>query len=49
MKSEKKEITERKEQPNQERIRMLREKENFGILEADTMKEVKMKEKIRKE
>ena len=49
MKSEKKEITERKEVPNQERIRKLKEKENFGILEADTIKEVKMKEKIRKE
>ena len=38
--------------PNQENIRSLREKENYkylGILEADTIKPAKMKEKIKKE
>ena len=41
-------ITERIELPNQERIRMLREKEtykNLGILETDTIKQVEMEEK----
>ena len=39
------------EQPNQDKIRTLREKETYkylGILEADTIKQVEMKEKIRK-
>ena len=49
MKSGKREITEAIELPNQERIRMLGEKENYmylGILKADTIKHVEMKEKI---
>ena len=38
--------------PNQEKIRTLGEKETykyFGILEADTIKQVEMKDKIQKE
>ena len=40
------------EQPNQDKIRMFGEKETFkylGILEGETMNEVEMKEKIKKE
>ena len=40
-----------KELPNQERFRKLGEKENYkylGIFEADTIKQTKIKEKIRK-
>ena len=40
------------ELPNQEKIRIPREKETskyLGILEADTIKQVEMKEKIKKE
>ena len=40
------------ELPNQQKIRMLREKETnkyLGILEADTIKQVEMKENIKKE
>ncbi len=40
------------ELPNQERIRTRGEKENYkylGILEADIIKQVEMKEKIKKE
>ena len=40
------------EQPNQDKIRMLGEKETYkylGISEADTIKQVEMKEKIKKE
>ena len=51
-KSGNKEIKERIEQPNQERIKTLEEKENYkylGILEEDTIKQEEMKEKIRKE
>ena len=51
MKSGKRHLTEGMEQTNQEKIRMLREKETYkylGILEADTIKQVKMKEKIKK-
>ena len=51
-KSEKRETTEGTELPNQEKIRMLGEKENYkylGILEADTIKQAEMKEKVRKE
>ena len=51
MKSGKKQITEGIELPNQERIKTPKEKENFkylGILEADTIKQAKMKEKITK-
>ena len=52
MKSGKRQITEGIELPNQERNRTLEEKENYKyleILEADTIKQAKMKEKIRKE
>ena len=51
MKSVKRNITEGAEQQNQEKIRTLGEKETYkylGILEADTIKQVKMKEKIKK-
>ena len=47
-KSGKRQITEGIELPNQERIRMFREKETYkysGILKADTIKHVEMKEK----
>ena len=40
------------ELPNQESFKMLGEKENYkylGILEADTIKQAEMKEKIKKE
>ena len=39
-------------QPNRDKIRTLREKETYkylGILEADTIKQVEMKDKIQKE
>ena len=52
MKSGKREIIKGIELLNQERIRTLGETENhkyLGIMEADTIKEVEMKEKIRKE
>ena len=52
MKSRKRKIMEGIELPNQERIRTLRERENYkylGILEADTIKQVEMEEKRRKE
>ena len=52
MKSRKRQIMERKELPNQEGIRTLREKENYkylGILNSDTIKQVEMKEKLRNE
>ena len=48
MRSEKRYMTEGIELPNQEKIRMLGEKETYkylGILEADTIKQVEMKEK----
>ena len=48
MKSGKRYITERIELPNQEKIRTLGEKETYKyvrILEADTIKQVEMKEK----
>ena len=51
-KSKKRETTERIKQSNQENIRTLLEKENYlylGILEADTIKQAGIKEKIRKE
>ena len=47
MESGKKEITEGIELPNQDRIRTLGKKKNYkwlGILEADTIKEAKMKD-----
>ena len=49
MKSGKRHMTEGVELPNQVVIRMLREKETFkylGILEADSTKQVEMKEKF---
>ena len=51
MKSGKRETTEGRELPNQERIRILKEKENCkyqGILEANTIKQMGMKEKKKK-
>ena len=42
----------RMELPNQDKIRMLGKKETYkylGIFEADTIKQVEMKEKIKKE
>ena len=44
-------FTERIELPNKEKIRTHREKENYkylGILEADTIEQAEMKEKILK-
>ena len=52
IKGEKRHITEGIELPNQEKIRTLGEKETYrylGILEADTIKQEEMKEKIKKE
>ena len=51
MKSGKSETTERKELRSQETMRTLREKnyKYVGILEADTIKQTEMKEKVRKE
>ena len=52
MKSGKREITEGIDIRTQESIRTLGEKENYkylGILEANTIKKVKMREKLRKE
>ena len=49
MKSGKQQMTEGIELPNQEKIRTLRENKTYkylGILEADTIKQAKMKEKI---
>ena len=52
MKSGKWHTTDGMEQPNHDEIRMLGENETYkylGILEADTIKQVEMKDKIRKE
>ena len=52
MKSRKQHMTEGTDLPNQDKIRTLGEKETYkylGILEADTIKHVKMKDKIKKE
>ena len=52
MKSGKTHLTDGIEQPNQDKIRMLAENETYkylGILEADTIKQVEMKNKIQKE
>ena len=49
MKSGKRHLTDEMELLNQDKIRTLREKETYkylSILEADTIKQVKMKEKI---
>ena len=51
IKSEKRHLTDRIELPNQNEIRTLGEKETYkylGILEADIIKQVEMKEKIKK-
>ena len=51
MKSDKQHQTNGMELPNQDKIRTLREKETYkylGILEADTTKQMEMKEKIKK-
>ena len=50
MKTGKQHLTNRMEPPNQNKIRTLREKETYkylGILEADTIKQVEMIEKIK--
>ena len=52
MKSDKRHRTDGMELPNQNKIRTLGEKETYkylGILEADTIKQVQMKEKTKKE
>ena len=52
MKSGKRHMTYGMELPNQDKIRALGENETYkylGILEADTIKQVQMKDKIRKE
>ena len=52
MKSGKRHLTDGIELPNQDKIRMLAENETYkhiGILEADTIKQVEMKNKIQKE
>ena len=52
MKSGKRHMTDGMELPNHDRIRMLEEKETYkylGILEADTIKQLQMKDTIRKE
>ena len=52
MKSGKRHMTDGMELPNHDKIRTLGENETYkylGILEADTIKQVEMKDKIRKE
>ena len=52
MKSGKRHLTNGMELPNQDKIRTLEENETYkylGILEADTIKQVEMKDKIQKE
>ena len=52
MKNGKRHMTDRMELPNHEKIRTLGENETYkylGILEAETIKQVEMKDKIRKE
>ena len=51
MKSRKQQLTDGMEQPNKDNIKMLAENETYkylAILEADTIKQVEMKEKIQK-
>ena len=51
MRSGKQQMNERIELPNWEKIRMLREKKNYKFLriwEVETIKQVEMKEKIKK-
>ena len=52
MKSGKRQLTDGMEQPNQDKIETLAEKETYkylGIVEANSIKQVEMKEKIQKE
>ena len=52
MKSGKRHLTDRIDLPNKDKIRTLAENETYkylGILEADTIKRVEMKNKIQKE
>ena len=52
MKSGKRHLTDGMELPNQDKIRTLGEKETYkylGVLEADTIKQMEVKEKIKKE
>ena len=52
MKSGKRQLTDRMELPNKDKIKTLTENETYkylGILEAETIKQVEMKEKIHKE
>ena len=52
MENSKRHLTKGMELPNQDKIRILTENETgkyFGILEADTIKQVEMKDKIQKE
>ena len=52
MKSDKRQLTDGMELPNQDKIKTLAENETYkylGILEADTIKQAEMKEKIQKE
>ena len=52
MKSGKRHLTDGMEIPNQDKLRTLRENETYeylGILEADTIKHVEVKDKIQKE
>ena len=52
MKSGKRHLTDGMEPPNKDKIRMLAENETYkylGILGADTIKQVEMKNKIQKE
>ena len=52
MKSGKRQLTDRTELPNKDKIKTLEENETYkylGILEADTIKQAEMKEKILKE
>ena len=52
MKSGKRQLTDEMELTNQEKIRTLGEKETYkylGILDVDTIKQVEMKDKIKKE
>ena len=51
MKSDKRHLIDGMEQPNQDKIKTYGEKETYKylcILETDTVKQVKMKEKLRK-
>ena len=51
MKSDKQQLTDRMELPNKDKIKTLAENETYkylGILEADTIKQEEMKEKIEK-